>query len=167
MAPEADLKHAMSGADGHGRVEIQVAGGKAFKAIVRDVDKDYLHNRILHVTLLEVAADDQVKIDVPVVAVGVPEAVDNNLAILMNPTDHLKVRGRMDDMPERFEIDVSQMTMEQSISAGDVALPEGFTLLSSPDSIVFLVQAIRTAAEGETSGEGEAEAPAGETEETS
>ena len=95
--------------------------------------------------------------DVPIVATGHSEELEGGGVALQTPTDHVKLRGRMIDLPERLEIDVSQLKTGEHIAASDVPLPAGVELISAPDATLFTMTAIRqealevpTEAEAET-----------------
>src|SRR5689334_16858063 len=103
QANEQDVRKAIAGADGLGRLDLEIAGEKkARKVMVKHIDKDFIKQEILCATLVEVNADDMVKVDVPVVAINTPEDFEGHGLSLMHPTDHLKVRGKMSSIPERI-----------------------------------------------------------------
>jgi large subunit ribosomal protein L25 len=146
QATEHDLKKAIAAADGLGRLDLEISGEKkARKVIVKQIDKDFVHQQILCVTLVEVSADDIVKIDVPVVPVNVPEDFEGHGLSLTHPTSRIQLRGKMSAMPERIEVDLSTLEVGHHINAGDVALPEGLELLSSADATLFSLQVLKAA----------------------
>jgi len=164
QATEADLRKAMSHADGLGRLDIEISGEKKpRKVMVKHIEKNFIRQEILCVTLVEVSADDIVKLDIPVHPINVPENFEGAGLSLMHPTDHLKVRGKMSLMPERIDVDLAHLEVGHHINAGDIALPEGIELLSSPDATLFSLQILKAAslepevptepAEGEEGGE--------------
>jgi large subunit ribosomal protein L25 len=158
-----DLRNAIRHADGLGRLDIMVDGEKkARKAIVRTVENDPIKHQMIHVTLQEVSDDDMIRLDVPVVALGVPTAMEDTEFVLMQTADHLKIRGRMADMPEKIEVDVTGLELGHHISAGDVTLPEGMELQSSPETTLFTLRQPTVMTEEPA----EAEAAEGEGEET-
>jgi large subunit ribosomal protein L25 len=164
QAPVEELKAALKHADGHGRFEVKLSGEKTIKVILKQQTYDWLHHKPLSATLQEVGEDDVLKLDVPVISVGSPEAVTNGEAMLTQPTSHVRLRGKVADMPEQIEIDVSQLGIGDSIPAHSVQLPAGVDLLSAPDATLFTVQVIRAITEAELtpSVEGEEAEAAGE-----
>ncbi|HSI73733.1 MAG TPA: hypothetical protein VK934_11215, partial [Fimbriimonas sp.] len=96
QATVISLRDAMRNADGLGRLEFKIDGEKGSrKAIVKHVEHDALKHELLHVTLQEVTDDDQVKLDVPVRAVGEPASSGEAEILLTAVTDHVKLRGRL------------------------------------------------------------------------
>ncbi len=138
QAPTDALRRAMNNADGLGRLNIQIEGeATPRKAIVKHIEQDALKHQLIHVTLQEVSEDDQVKMDVPVVAIGEPAAMATEDLMLMAVTDHVKLRGRLADMPDHLEVDVTGLEPGHHIEASDVTLPNGIELMSSGDATLF------------------------------
>jgi large subunit ribosomal protein L25 len=80
----------------------------------------------------------------------------------------------MSDIPSNIEVDVSHLEVGHHVNAGDIALPDGVKLLSSPDATLFSMQVLKAVslepelAEEPVEGEAPAEEPeteAGATEE--
>lgn len=139
---EDELRRALKSIDGLGRLDLETEDGK-MKAVIRNIEKDYNTHLLTHAVLQEVSEDDLVRMDVAVMSVGTPQAVADGQANLLQQTDHLKVRGKMSAMPDHIEVDVSHLELGSNVSAHEVALPEGITLQSSPDSVLFSVTALK------------------------
>lgn len=140
QVPTEDLRSALKHADGHGRFELVLEGEKAMKVILKSQDYDFLHRKALSATLQEVTDQDVVRMDVAIIGLGIPEPVTLNTGSLVQPTDHVKLRAKMRDMPEHLEVDVSQMQIGDSLSAHELELPAGVELISSGDATIFTVQ---------------------------
>src|SRR5579862_1748057 len=165
QATEVALRKAMAGADGLGRLDLEIAGEKkARKVMVKNIEKNFIKQQILCVTLVEISADDVVKLDLAILAINVPEDFEGGSLSLMRPTSHINVRGKVSAMPDRIEIDLSHLEVGHHISAGDVQLPEGIELLSSPDATLFSLQILKAASlEPETAEAAEGEEAAAPT----
>jgi len=144
QAERTEVQRALRHLDGHGRIDLVVDGeGKPKKVIVKQVDNDPLHGGILNVALQEVSDKDVVKLDVPVISVGHSADAEGLGAVLNQPTTHIKLQGRMADLPAHVEVDVSGLEVGHHINAGDIKLPDGVKLMSSPDATLFGVQVLR------------------------
>src|SRR2546421_8116669 len=106
QATELDLRAALKHADGHGRFELKLSDGSTIKVILKQQSFDWLHHKPQSATLQEVGEDDVLKLDVPVISVGVPGPVKAGEANLTQPTSHVKLPGKVADMPEQLEVDV-------------------------------------------------------------
>jgi large subunit ribosomal protein L25 len=159
QAQATDVRRALSLAHGAGMIDVEIEGEKnARSVVVKSVDRDILSRSLTHVTVQAVNKDDTIKVDLPIIAVGMPQLVTDGEGVLMHPTDHIKVRGKISDIPDNFEIDISGLGLHESITAGQVVLPPGVELMSSPDAQLFSVtfakeMELEAAPEGEASAE--------------
>lgn len=160
QADAEELRHALAHASGTGMFDLVVDGEKKPRnVIVKQVDHDAIKRAILNVTVMQIKMDDLITVDLPVVSVGTPPAVEDHTAILNHPTTHITVRAKVADLPDHIEVDVSAMEVNTSMMAGELKLAEGLELMSSPEATLFSctpppVVVLETPTEGE---EGEPE----------
>ncbi|MBV9028083.1 MAG: 50S ribosomal protein L25 [Candidatus Eremiobacteraeota bacterium] len=126
-------------------------------AIVRQVQTHPVSRRIVHADLQRVSANEAIDARLQIVTVGVAEGVRNFGAVMDVIAHELEVEGPANRIPENLEIDVSGLNVHEHVTAGDVKLPEGFRLLTPPETVVVTIEPSRTAQEVE-----EAAAPAEE-----
>ena len=107
--------------------------GKSQLALVKDVQKDPVHQIIEHIDLIIVRKGEKVTIDVPVHVEG--ESFPGTLVALDANT--LSVEAEATHIPERLTVDVEGLEEGQHILAKDVELPSGVTLLSDPETLVI------------------------------
>jgi large subunit ribosomal protein L25 len=109
--------------------------GKSKKAIVKDYDINPRTDEILHVSFFEI--DPKVKMDfaIPFTLQGVSPAVKNNIGILVQITDSLDVRCKLENLIPEIEIDVTVLDHPgQTITMEDVKLPDGVELIHEEDA---------------------------------
>jgi large subunit ribosomal protein L25 len=160
--------------------------GDKVKVLVKDLQKDILTESFIHVDLYQVNMKKEITAEIPLHFSGESFAVKNNLGLLVTPLQSIDVTCLPGDLPAFLEISIDQLSeIGDSISAGDIKLPEGVELANdvSPDSPVVYIaapqktieeevveEAVETE-EGEVEGEegaegGEATAEAGEPEQS-
>lgn len=145
QATFAAVKNALTHTTGARMLELEVEGeAKKWTVMVRQIDHEPITGRILTVTLVEVSKTEAMVADVPVTHTGTPQAVLDGISILNHPTPHLKLKGKAMDLPASIDVDVSGMQVGDHINAGDVVLPKGVELMSSPDATLFSVQVTRS-----------------------
>ena len=132
------------------------------KSIVRNPLKGYLE----HIDLLLVRRDERVTVSVPVHAHG---EYDRD-GILEHVHNTIEVECLAISIPQSLELDITGLAAGDSKTAGDVKLPEGVTLVSSPDMTVVHLSVRSTVEETPVSapaaeGEAASAAPAAEGEE--
>ncbi len=130
--------------------------GRAELALVKDVQKDPVHQIIEHIDLLVVKKGEKVSIELPVVVVG--EAAAGTIVQLENT--HLAVEAEATHIPEHVEVSVEGLEEGAHITAADVKLPKGVTLDADPELLIVAVSAQAAAAESDEAAETSAEAAA-------
>jgi len=142
-------------------ITLTLNGRKADTALVRELQRDPLTRKIIHADLQRVSVDEEVHTTVTVVAVGVPLGVREYGGVLDMITRELEIAGPVNRLPAQVEIDVTELSIHDHITASQVQLPEGFKLLTPGEQTVAAVEASRTAAQLEEA-EAAAAAPAEE-----
>ncbi|MBM7465057.1 50S ribosomal protein L25/general stress protein Ctc [Microbacterium esteraromaticum] len=128
--------------------------GTSQLALVKDVQKDPVHQIIEHIDLLVVKKGEKVSIDLPVVLTG--ESFAGTIANLDATT--LAVEAEATHIPENVEVSVEGLEEGAHITAADVKLPKGVTLVADPETLVVAISV--PAAPVEDEAEGDAAAPA-------
>ena len=112
-------------------VEIE---GKDSKAIIKDFDINPKTTELLHVSFFEIDPKVVMDFTLPFTLKGVSPAVKNNLGILIQVSDSVKVRGKLEDLIAEIVIDVSHLDHPgQTISMEDIELPKGLELVHEGD----------------------------------
>lgn len=130
--------------------------------LVQEIQHHPLSGAVLHVDLHEVAEDEKVTIMVPVETVGEAVGVKTDGGVLEHVLFKIKVRALPKDLPELIEVDVSHLTIGQSIHLGDIKPPQGVEILGDKGVSVISVAAPIT--EAQEAAAAEAGATVGEVE---
>jgi large subunit ribosomal protein L25 len=115
-------------------LELDISG-KTQLALVKDVQKDPVHQIIEHLDLVVVRKGEKVTVDIPVHVEG--ESVAGTIAALDANT--LSVEAEATHIPERLTVNIEGAEEGTQIFARDIELPEGSTLISDPDTLVVNV----------------------------
>ena len=145
-------------------VDLDIDGetGKSL-ALIKDVHRDYLKDRILHVDFQAVGEDEEISAMVPVNIVGVAPGVKEG-GLLEHMVHSLEVSCLPKDLPEGVTIDVSGLHIGESAHVSDIKAPEGVTINLPADVVVALVAETRTTKSAKAAGGGAAVASAEEAE---
>ncbi len=147
-------------------------GGKKVPVLFHEVKFDPMSDNISHVDFYAVDMNKEVEADVAILFEGESLAVKEG-GILVTTLDSITVRCLPKNLPHNLPIDLSKLVdMESQLTVADIAVPNGVTLLSEPDTVIAIVQEPRAeeveeapaadaAAAGATPAEGAA-APAAE-----
>lgn len=118
------------------RLDLKGAGGDQM-LLLKDVQFDYLGDTIVHADFARVDLNERVRTRVHVVLKGEAKGLKSAGAIMMHPTNELEIECRVVDLPDFIEVDVSDLDINQAITADKVALPTAdMRLLTDPHAIV-------------------------------
>jgi large subunit ribosomal protein L25 len=133
--------------------------GKTEKALIKELQWDHLGKDILHVDFERVAADERIKVQIPIELRGVAPGVTGG-GILDQQIHALHIECLAIAIPDSVRVMIGELQKGQSIHVRDLKLPEGVTVLDDPDDIVVHLtepraEAVPTGEEVPTSAEPE------------
>jgi large subunit ribosomal protein L25 len=111
--------------------------GKEYPALVREKQRDYIKNRLLHVDFLTVSLTETIRATVSVNFVGISPAVKDFNAVLVTNLQSLEVECLPTDLPERIDVDISVLVRPgDSIRVRDVRVSDKVQILNDADTTV-------------------------------
>lgn len=120
-------------------INLKIEGEKQpIKTLVREVQTHPARGNVLHVDFYQIHAGEMVHIQVPIHFVGTPVGVRNG-GILQHTMDELDVRVSADNIPERIDVDVANLGINESIHVSDLKVPAGVEVLDAADRSVCSV----------------------------
>ena len=130
--------------------------GRDQLALTKAVQRDPISRVHEHVDLLLVRRGEKTTVEVPVVIVGepAPDTISNH------QLNTVSLEADATNLPETIEVDITGRTAGNGITAGDLPLPAGATLITDPEALVIGFLGAPTAEQLEAELE-EAEAEAG------
>ena len=106
-------------------LDVAVDGKAPVKALIREIQRDPVRTQdIVHLDLYEVNADEKIIVKVPVHLTGTADGVRNGGGILEHPVRELNVRVFPADIPEHFEVDVTNLAIGKSIHVSELSIPK-------------------------------------------
>ena len=145
--------------------------GKGERAILRDVQMHPYKLIVMHVDLQRVSAKEKIHMNVPFHFTGGDEAPGVKLenGIISHLITELEINCLPDDLPEFIDVDISNLSIGDSIHITEIDLPKGVESTSmahgGDDLAVVTCVAVRTSKADEAeeaAAAAEAEAEAGE-----
>ena len=111
--------------------------GTEYPALVREKQRDYIKNRLLHVDFLAVSLSESLRASVAVNFVGISPAVKDFNAVLVTNLQSLDVECLPADLPERIDVDISVLARPgDGIRVRDVQVSDKVQILNDPDTMV-------------------------------
>lgn len=128
-----------------GLIELQLGGKKIDNALVREVQIDPVSRKPIHVDLQRVSATEKVHAKLRLATTGTPDGVRNFGGVMDVIVHEIEVEGPANKLPDHLEIDVTNLGIHQHLNAADVRLPDGFKLITPPDTLIVTVESSKTA----------------------
>ncbi len=124
-------------------VNIDLDGEKKFQAIKKEAQFHPVSDRVLHIDFLEVNENKPVKVHMPVKLTGFAKGVQagGQLYQLMR---YIKVKGLVKDIPERLEVDVTDLGLGKSLKISDIKFDK-LEVLEPESAVIALVKLTRAA----------------------
>ncbi|MFH1639448.1 MAG: 50S ribosomal protein L25 [Chloroflexota bacterium] len=137
------LHRIMAQAGGTRLINLKFGGDQAsIPVLVREVQKEPLTGRLLHVDFYQVKMSEKVEVEVPVVIVGEAPALKMPENMLMHELDVLTIESLPGSIPSSVEINIDSLAeAEQSIRVKDIDLGPGITILNDPEQVIVKIAA--------------------------
>ena len=157
-------------AGSHALIEVDVSDSPDANGptILKAVDRHPVHGHILHVDFLRIDLSKRIRTVTPLALTGQPVGVVQG-GVLEHPLRDLEIGCLALDVPEKIEVEVSELDIGDSLHVSDLVVPENITVLTSADRVVVAVHTPKVVEEATTDVEGEegAEGEGAEAEESS
>ena len=113
--------------------------GKTEQFLVKDIQYDYLGDTIIHVDLSRVNLDERVQVMVEVVLKGIPEGVHEG-GVLAKLLTEVELECKVTGIPEEVRANIVHLKMGESLTAGELELPETVLLVTDAKAPVATVR---------------------------
>lgn len=141
-AATADLAAAIR----HGSQLVDLAGAAKESALIKDIQWDTYGLEMLHVDLTRVSADERITVVIQIELRGEAPGMKQG-GVVEHLVHEVEIECPAVSIPSLLQANVNQLELDQSITAGDLELPEGAKLLV--DTGMVLVQCSEPAPEME------------------
>jgi large subunit ribosomal protein L25 len=143
-------------------ITLALGDGKDSRAVMlRELQRDPVSERLVHVDFMRVDTTKTVNVQVPVHLVGTPEGVKLEGGVVDFVHRQVEVSCLPSAIPDHLEVDISHLRINQNISVKELVTGEGVEILDPPDTILAIVASPRAETEeAATTAEAGAEADA-------
>lgn len=106
--------------------------------LAREIQRDHIRGRFIHVDFLAVRRDEKITVDVPVELTGESHGVKEG-GVVEHHLWQIRVQCLPGDVPQRIEGDITKLGIGDSLRAGDLPLPPGVEMVTDPEESVVSV----------------------------
>jgi large subunit ribosomal protein L25 len=114
---------------------VDLSGAVRESAMIREVQRDTWGKRLLHVDFTRVTADERVEVELPVELRGEAPGFREG-GVVEQVTHRLTIECRASAIPEKLELSVNELKLNESLTAADIELPPGASLLDEAQTVI-------------------------------
>ena len=122
-------------------------GEESRAVMLRELQRDPVSERLVHVDFLRVDPKKTVQVRIPVRLVGTPEGVKNEGGVIDFVHRLVEVACMPSSIPEHLDVDVSHLHNNQNVAVKDLQTEAGVEILDDPETILAVVAAPRVEVE--------------------
>jgi large subunit ribosomal protein L25 len=124
----------------HVLVDLEIEGetGPKRLAVIHDVQHDPLKDKILHIDLHELNANETMHSEVAIHEFGESAGVKNG-GILDHVLRSIRVECLPRDLPDVIRVDISNLEIGDAIHVKELPLPKGVVALHDEDQVILMV----------------------------
>ena len=118
--------------------------GTEYPALVREKQRDYIKNRLLHLDFQVISMTEKVTTKVGIELTGTAPAVKAFNAVIITVLNELEVECMPQDLPERVVLDISGLAeIGAGIHVRDVVISDQVKILDDPAEMIVVATATR------------------------
>lgn len=122
--------------------------GETQAALIREKQKDYVRNALIHVDFQVVSMTEKLRTWVRIDLVGVAPAVKDFNGVVVNNMSEVEVESLPQYLPEHIVVDISGLTqIGAAVHVRDLQVPKEVVLHHDPDEVVVVISATKEEAE--------------------
>ncbi|WP_300381828.1 50S ribosomal protein L25 [Clostridium sp.] len=118
----------------HGVINLSVNGDRV-KALIKDVQRDPVTNKIIHLDLQELEHNQKVISQVPIHYLG-EEFLHRKGMVLQKEKDTIKVECYSDNIPKSFKINMTQDDKESVYRISDLEVASELSIIDDLNSVI-------------------------------
>jgi len=141
--PKALLRVLHSEAGRNTILKLDIAGKGLTSAILKDWQVDPIKENFIHADFYRIAMDVAIRVTIPIAARGEARGVKTDGGILELVLRQIEVECLPGDIPERIEVDVTDLGLNQSVRVSDLPVSVKVKVLQNPDQVVMHVVSVK------------------------
>lgn len=131
-------------------IDLSIEGeGDSQLAIVKDMQRHPIRQTVDHVDFLLIRRDQEITVDVPLVAEGEATDLENDGGMIETLLNQLSINAKPGSIPGQLTYDISSLSIGDTVTVADLTLPAGVTTDVEPEEVIASAQVSRAAIEAE------------------
>jgi large subunit ribosomal protein L25 len=139
-----DILRIIHSKTGHNSIfDVEVAGAEKTPVIVADEQYHPVKGTLMHIDLKRIDLTRKLRVAVPVHVSGDAKGVKQQGGVLDIVTKTIEIECVPDDIPNQFDVDVTELMIGTNIRVSDLPVKEGVRVLTAPEAVIAHVVGIR------------------------
>jgi large subunit ribosomal protein L25 len=109
------------------------------RAMLKEIQMDPVKQTVLHVDLYEISMDKKIEVEVPITLTGTAKRVSDEGGILQQVSRTLEISCLPDNIPDAFELDVTELNIGDSLHVSDLKIPSDIEVLVEDELTIATV----------------------------
>jgi large subunit ribosomal protein L25 len=109
------------------------------RAMLKEIQMDPVKRTVLHVDLYEISMDKKIEVEVPITLTGTAKGVSDEGGILQQVSRTLEISCLPDNIPDAFELDVTDLNIGDSLHVSDLKIPSDIEVLVEDELTIATV----------------------------
>lgn len=119
---------------------LNVPGQDKVNCLIKEIQLEPISHRMLHADFYEVKMDETLEVDVPLEVIGEAYGVKVEAGLLDIVHREIRVECLPADIPESFEIDVTNMKIGDLFRIKDLKVSDKVKILEDPETVIVAVE---------------------------
>lgn len=116
----------------------KLANGSVFPSLIKDIQKNVIDFEPIHIDFFTISLDEKIQMSIPIYPVGEAKGIKAG-GILEQVTFRLDVKGKPIEIPDKLNVDVSNLEIGDSIHTNEIELNKEIELITPIDTPIFTV----------------------------
>jgi large subunit ribosomal protein L25 len=109
--------------------------------LIKEIQREPIQDKILHVDFNEISLTEMLKVNVPLATKGEPVGVKVDGGVLEHIMWEVQVECLPTNIPEKLELDITNLKIGESMFVKNIAAPEGVKVLTDGELVAVSVKA--------------------------
>ena len=145
-----DILRIIHSKTGHNSIfDVEIAGVEKTPVIVAEEQYHPVKGTLMHIDLKRIDLTRKLRVSIPVHVNGEAKGVKQQGGVLDIVTKRVEIECIPDDIPDQFDVDVTELMIGNNIRVSQLPVKEGIRILTAPDVVIAHVVGIREEAVAE------------------
>lgn len=139
-----DILKVLRSKTGHNSIfDVEVVGVERTPVIVAEEQYHPIKGNLMHIDLKRIDLTRKLRVAVPIHLVGESKGVKQQGGILDLVTRSIEVECIPDDIPDQFDIDVTELMVGANIRVSELPVKPGVRVLGAPETVIVHVVGVK------------------------